>query len=93
MGSHTRFIAHVGSNGGDDVMRNLSGTYKLVNGYLVRVSEHIPSLHRPVFFNKGGVRAWDRSANREFASKTEKRGWLKQHGMREAGIINSDKAP
>ena len=72
---------------------SLSGTYAIIDGKLQRINADVPSLARPVHFNKGGLRYFDKSARREFHTKHEKRSWLKQHGMREGGIINPDKAP
>lgn len=66
-----------------------TGTYVLEPGQgLVKVSDAVPSLARPVYFNKGGVPSYDRSARRAFDSKAQKRAWLKAAGMREGGIIN-----
>ena len=58
---------------------------------VVKVSDEIPSLARPVYFNKGGVPMYDASAQQSFDSKQEKRAWLQQHGLREGGIVNPDK--
>jgi hypothetical protein len=75
-------------------MSSTTGTYLHVPGEgLVKVSEEIPCVsHREAWMPKGGYRYYDKSAHRWFDSKTEKRQWLKTHGMREGGIItNTDK--
>ncbi len=70
---------------------SITGSYAYVDGQWQKISDDIPTLARPVYFNKGGVPAYDPSARRTFESKQEKRQWLKQHGLREGGIINPDK--
>ena len=68
-----------------------TGTYVLTQHGLKKVSDAVPAIARPVFFNKGGVPSYDPSARRMFNSKQEKRVWLKENGLREGGIINPDK--
>ena len=46
---------------------------------------------RDAYCPDGGY--FDKSAKQYFHSKTDKRQWLARHGMREAGIVNPDKAP
>ena len=70
---------------------SLTGTYAVVDGKVTKVSGEVPTLSRPVYFNKGGVKEFDRTARRTFESKHEKRAWLKQNKLREGGIINPDK--
>ena len=48
---------------------------------------------REAWMPKGNVKYFDRSANRWFHSRAEKRQWLTKHGLREGGLINPDKAP
>ena len=72
---------------------NKTGHYVFRDGNLVKISDDIPSLQRPVYFNRGGVPYFDKSARRVFNSKQEKREWLKKNGLREGGIINPNKPP
>lgn len=67
-----------------------SGTYLATESGLVKVSDAIPSLARPVYFNRGGVPTYDPSARRWFQSKEDKRLWLKENKLREGGIIKPD---
>ena len=68
-----------------------TGTYVYAPGQgLVKVSEAMPRLARPVYFNKGGVASYDASARTTFESKAQKRQWLQTHGLREGGIIHPD---
>lgn len=72
-------------------MKNQSGTYRVQPGVgLVKVSEAIPSLARPVFAPKGDLPHYDPSARCRFESKKEKRRWLTRYGLREGGIIDPD---
>lgn len=49
---------------------------------------------RNAWMPKGDLPYFDHSARRVFQSRAEKRRWLTQHGMREAGeCYNPDKAP
>ncbi|HAM40604.1 MAG TPA: hypothetical protein DCP69_04520 [Candidatus Omnitrophica bacterium] len=68
-------------------MSAFTGTYAVVDGQVRKVSDSIPTLARPVYFNKGGVPSYDPSAKRTFQSKLEKRSWLKKYGLREGGIV------
>jgi hypothetical protein len=68
-----------------------TGTYLATDNGLVKVSDAIPSLARPVYFNRGGVPNYDPSARRWFQSKEDKRLWLKENKLREGGIINPKK--
>lgn len=54
----------------------------------------LASNKREVWMPKGDLSYFDKSARRRFESRREKRDWLTQHGMREAGeLINPNKAP
>ena len=47
---------------------------------------------RECWFPKTGSGYYDKSAKRYFDSKQEKRAWMRQHGIREAGeLINPNK--
>ena len=72
-------------------MSNLTGTYAVVDGSVQKVSDSVPTLARPVYFNKGSVPRYDPSAQTTFESKEQKRQWLKSNGMREGGIITGTK--
>lgn len=72
---------------------NQTGHYEWINNKWQKVGDLIPAIERGVYFNKGGTPGFDKSANRTFQSKTEKRQWLRQNGLREGGIINPDKPP
>lgn len=49
--------------------------------------------HRDAWMPKGDLPYFDTAARRVFHSRAEKRGWLKAHGMREAGLVNPDRSP
>ncbi len=69
---------------------NRTGHYEYVpsRGW-VKMGEEIPTLKRPVFFNKGNVPEYDPSARETFQSKDHKRQWLKDNHLREGGRITS----
>lgn len=68
-----------------------TGTYLYVPGRgLVKVSDEVPCVtHRDAWMPKGDLKYYDKSARRWFESRSEKRRWLKQHGMKEGGLIKS----
>ena len=74
---------------------NQSGTYTwdVEREKLIRISAVLPSLKRPVYFNKGGTPEFDKSARRTFYSRQERRTWMQAHGLREGGIVNPDHPP
>ena len=67
-----------------------TGHYEYVTGQgWVKTSEAIPTLESGVYFNKGNVPQYDPSARVCFESKTHKRQWMNQWGMKEGGIITN----
>lgn len=72
---------------------NLTGTYAVANGKVMKLTDAIPSLKRPVPFNKGGTKEFDVSARRTFYSKQERRSWMIANKLRESGIIHPDQPP
>jgi len=61
-----------------------TGTYKYVDGILVKVSDKIPSIKSPIYFPKTGG-YYSESLNKHFESKTEKRNFMKKKGYAEVG--------
>jgi len=70
---------------------NQTGTYVSTKQGIVKVSDQVPSLSRPIWAPKGDLSHYDPSAKRVFESKADKRRWLKANGLREGGIINPDR--
>jgi hypothetical protein len=69
---------------------NKSGHYEYARGKgWVKTSDAIPNLASSVYFNKGGVKRYDPSARETFESKSHKRQWMKENGLKEMGIIKS----
>ena len=68
-----------------------TGTYVASPQGLIKVSDEIPSLARPIYAPKGDLPHYDPSAQQHFQSKAHKRAWMQQNGLREGGLINPDK--
>ncbi len=62
---------------------NKTGTYIFdeQTRQVIKVSDDIPSIPKEVWFPKGGTKYFDKSLQKEFSSKTEKRDYLKAHGL------------
>ncbi len=65
-----------------------TGTYKYIDGQITKVSDKVPHIQRPIHFNKGGTPEFDKSLRRSFNSRSEKRAFLAEKGLREGGIID-----
>jgi len=67
---------------------NKTGSYRWDGEKMIKFSDELPKIERPIYFNKGGTAYFDKTARRTFESKADKRKLLKDNKMREGGIVN-----
>ncbi len=72
---------------------NKTGTYIFdeKTRQVVKISDDIPTIPKDIWFPKGGHRYFDKSLQKEFYSKTEKRDYMKHSGLQELPQTESDK--